>query len=410
MAGMNVIEQLGGRNFDHLSTVERCKGKWQYLYAITDTVIAYLDGNYANLGTSTLVGKTLVAGELLVGMFTQIQLTSGEVALYPEKDGEGAVAHHLTYDGNGLTSGTAPVNALHYAPGETVTVAEDGDILRTNYKFIGWNTAANGTGTAYAEGATLTFGTADIVLYAQWELHHHVTYDGNTNTGGTAPTDATLYYLGDVVTTALNTGTLVKTGYILLGWNTAANGTGTHYALGATLVFAGASLTLYAEWETHHHVTYDGNTNTGGTVPTDAVEYYKGDTVTAKTNSGTLVKTNYSFRGWNTAADGSGTHIAVSGTFTFAGAALTLYAEWEAHKHVTYDGNGNDGGAVPSDATAYYKEDYATVAGNSGALTLAGYKHKGWNTAANYTGVHYDHGQTILMTAAVTLYAEWVAG
>ena len=38
---------------------------------------------------------------------------------------------------------------------------------RTGYTFSGWNTAANGSGTAYADGATYSF-SADITLYAQW--------------------------------------------------------------------------------------------------------------------------------------------------------------------------------------------------------------------------------------------------
>ena len=38
---------------------------------------------------------------------------------------------------------------------------------RTGYTFSGWNTAAGGGGTAYANGATYDF-TADITLYAQW--------------------------------------------------------------------------------------------------------------------------------------------------------------------------------------------------------------------------------------------------
>jgi hypothetical protein len=56
-----------------------------------------------------------------------------------------------------------------------------------------------------------------------------------------------------------------------------------------------------------YSVTYNGNTSTGGSVPTDAGAYANGATVTVRGNSGTLVKTGYTFNGWNTAADGSGT-------------------------------------------------------------------------------------------------------
>jgi uncharacterized repeat protein (TIGR02543 family) len=46
---------------------------------------------------------------------------------------------------------------------------------RTNYTFSGWNTAANGSGTAYANGATYPF-TSDATLYAQWTQVNHTIF------------------------------------------------------------------------------------------------------------------------------------------------------------------------------------------------------------------------------------------
>ena len=77
-------------------------------------------------------------------------------------------------------------------------------------------------------------------------------------------------------------------------------------------------------------VAYDGNTNTGGTVPSDASSpYASGATVTVKANSGTLLKTGYTFNGWNTMANGTGIAYAATGSATFSIAAnTTLYAQW----------------------------------------------------------------------------------
>ena len=61
-----------------------------------------------------------------------------------------------------------------------------------------------------------------------------VTYNGNTNTGGSAPMDGGIYYNGETVTVRGNTGSLTKTGYSFNGWNTAANGSGTSYSGGET--------------------------------------------------------------------------------------------------------------------------------------------------------------------------------
>jgi uncharacterized repeat protein (TIGR02543 family)/LPXTG-motif cell wall-anchored protein len=40
---------------------------------------------------------------------------------------------------------------------------------RSGYRFTGWNTAEDGTGTPYGAGANFNFAT-DLTLYAQWEL------------------------------------------------------------------------------------------------------------------------------------------------------------------------------------------------------------------------------------------------
>ena len=75
-------------------------------------------------------------------------------------------------------------------------------------------------------------------------------------------------------------------------------------------------------------VTYNGNGNTGGSVPTDATSYSSGATVTVKNNTGSLVKTGFTFNGWNKSADGTGDHYAAgTGTFTISN-NTTLYAEW----------------------------------------------------------------------------------
>lgn len=74
-------------------------------------------------------------------------------------------------------------------------------------------------------------------------------------------------------------------------------------------------------------VTYNGNGNTGGTVPTDATEYASGASVTVLGNTGNLVKTNHTFSGWNTQPDGNGTDYSAGASFSIA-ANTTLYAKW----------------------------------------------------------------------------------
>lgn len=84
--------------------------------------------------------------------------------------------------------------------------------------------------------------------------------------------------------------------------------------------------------------TYDGNGNTGGTVPTDSNTYEQGANVTVLDNTGSLVRipaagTGEAFKevdGWNTQADGNGTDYVASDTFSMGNADITLYAKWVA--------------------------------------------------------------------------------
>jgi uncharacterized repeat protein (TIGR02543 family) len=92
--------------------------------------------------------------------------------------------------------------------------------------------------------ASITGTSGNIAVSATYS----VTYNGNTNTGGTVPVDGNAHAAGALVTVLGNTGSLVKTGYTFAGWNTAANGSGAGYAGGATFAMGPASVTLYAQW------------------------------------------------------------------------------------------------------------------------------------------------------------------
>lgn len=76
-------------------------------------------------------------------------------------------------------------------------------------------------------------------------------------------------------------------------------------------------------------VTYDGNEASSGSVPTDATEYEKDATVTVLGNTGNLAKVGYTFDGWNTKADATGTDYAAGSTFAIL-QNTTLYAKWNA--------------------------------------------------------------------------------
>jgi hypothetical protein len=74
---------------------------------------------------------------------------------------------------------------------------------------------------------------------------------------------------------------------------------------------------------------------------------------------------------------------------------------------ITYDGNGNTGGAVPVDDQVYDNEDSVKILGNTGRLQKTGFCYNGWNTAQDGSGTHYVGGGTSHLISNTVLYAEW---
>ena len=79
------------------------------------------------------------------------------------------VTYTVTYNGNTKTSGNVPIDGSSpYNAGSSVTIlGNSGTLIKTDYIFSGWNTAANGSGTSYSEGDTFTIN-ANTILYAKW--------------------------------------------------------------------------------------------------------------------------------------------------------------------------------------------------------------------------------------------------
>ena len=76
----------------------------------------------------------------------------------------------VAFNGNGATSGS--MSSIKIPAGDSQALPSN-TFAWSGYDFTGWNTAANGGGTSYSDGATLTTTTAQagqtITLYAQWK-------------------------------------------------------------------------------------------------------------------------------------------------------------------------------------------------------------------------------------------------
>jgi uncharacterized repeat protein (TIGR02543 family) len=258
----------------------------------------------------------------------------------------------------------------------------------TGHTFSGWNTAANGSGTSYADGSSYSFG-ASVTLYAQWSADFFaVTFSANGGSGSmTAQSDNT--------TTALSANSFTYSGYTFSGWNTQANGSGTSYAGGASYGF-GASVTLYAQWAIDvYTVTFDAN---GGTGSMSSESSSSPETL----STNTFTRSDYTFSGWNTQANGSSTAYAGGASYGF-GASVTLYAQWEIDVYtVTFDANGGTG-SMSSESSS------ASEALSVNTFSYSGYTFSGWNTQANGSGTAYAGGASYAFSSNATLYAQWTA-
>ncbi|HEY5010835.1 MAG TPA: fibronectin type III domain-containing protein, partial [Acidimicrobiales bacterium] len=158
----------------------------------------------------------------------------------------------VAYDANG---GTGAVSSSSYEVGLPGITLPTSGVTKPGYLLSGWSTVANDATTEVTSpyvppSPVAPATTAYETLYALWTpaTQYSVTYDGNGNTGGTAPVDAMSPYYADVDATVLgNTGALLDTGYLFSGWNTQANGQGTPYSAGATFDVL-ANTVLYAQW------------------------------------------------------------------------------------------------------------------------------------------------------------------
>ena len=160
--------------------------------------------------------------------------------------------YNVSYNSNGATSGTAPVDDNSpYALGKAVTVlGNTGYLAKEGYEFSGWNTKADGTGTAYSPDDTF-FIANNTTLYAVWKLHVHnytytVTFDAN---GGSGTMDAMTNEASVEFTYPACTFT-APAGKQFKGWSTDAGSTEV-IAVGTKTYFdQGDTLALYAIWET----------------------------------------------------------------------------------------------------------------------------------------------------------------
>lgn len=154
-----------------------------------------------------------------------------------------------------------------------------------------------------------------------------LTYNANDATSGTAPVDLNSPYNAGSRVTVLGKGTLEKTNYDFLGWNTTADGSGTEYSEGSHLYIT-ESTVLYAQWGKKYEVTFNkgtGNCDTPSLTETNACV---GVTLPEATPPARC--SDYTFYGWSTSEISETSSepliVGTTGEHYYPSSDITLYA------------------------------------------------------------------------------------
>ena len=341
--------------------------------------------------------------------------------------------HTVRYDANAKNDTSVKGIPASQSKTANVDIKLSSDVpTRNGYTFLGWNTQADGKGTAYAAGAIYkndqNGGT--VTLYAQWTPWKHVLhYNKNVPTSSTSqtvsnmPVDQTKTF-GQLMTIS----NLVPTrkGYTFAGWYTQSNGTGTKYDPGSNYAADqnGGTVNLYAKWTPWtYNIKYDQNvksTSSSKTVTDMPAAQTKTQEIDVTLSSMTPKRNGYIFAGWSTSANGS-VEYKPGSRFTkdldSNGASITLYAVWTPWKHTIHYNSNIPTNAptgtttvsnMPGDQTKTFDEKLMI---SSNKPTRKGYNFAGWSTSANgnvvyQPGAEYKNDQN---GGTVTLYAKWTA-
>lgn len=319
----------------------------------------------------------------------------------------------LTYHGNGATGGNTA--AQSGKTGDELTTNANG-FTRDGYTFVRWDTAKDGSGTAYGEGKNgvgrYTMKPAGNDLYAIWQANP-ASIQYRDDYGATGSTPDTTGVTGQNVTIAQNGFT--RPGYTFTGW---ARDRRTDPSLqpGGRYTLTPGTTTLWAQWKADPaHLIY--NSNSGSTSQTRRTDGVVDQTLTVIANP--FTRSGYTFTGWNTQADGRGKAYAAGNGFRLVADAKSnpvntsvLYAQWRINRvALKFDPNGGTGGYPDITADAFTTVTIPADA-KEPKVQRPGFRFTGWAmkpTPGNGDTILSPGKGTVTMPdqGSITVYAQW---
>ena len=263
---------------------------------------------------------------------------------------------NVTFNANG---GSVSATTFTVMYGNTYYQTFPVPTTRPGYTFDGWYTQASG-GTRVSQGTTVNQTTlGNLTLYAHWTRNSY-TNKVDPNGGYRASDNSTEVitynkYYGETEPISERR----RTGYTLTGYKVANSTNGSTTDLGGAVFTFDSSaktgslkqgtvpITLTAQWKANTYtVNFNGNGATGGSTATQNFTYDVAQNLRAngfqqaytvsfepgEALSASSAVAKSTFKGWNTAANGSGTTYSnqqsVKNLTATNGGNITLYAQW----------------------------------------------------------------------------------
>ncbi|MBQ5951141.1 MAG: InlB B-repeat-containing protein, partial [Lachnospiraceae bacterium] len=326
----------------------------------------------------------------------------GQIQIQPETDG---FQYAYIYDANGV----------NYSNGGNAY----GTLHMSGYSLSGFSEDPSGNGQIYGRYEAI-YPSGNMDLYMIWQKAVTVTLHENapsSNQTATVSGNGTFYASYGHASFGGNTVsfTFSNPGYIIVGWNTKADGTGTNYSIGETFEVT-ADMDLYAVWQKAFTVTLYENTpssNQTATVSGIGNVYASSTYASFGENSVSYDFTNpgYALVSWNTKADGTGTSYRVNDYFEIT-ADTDLYAIWAKAYTVTFHDNAGGSTETIEGCGKFSVSNSSASFNDLGRFAYFDFQNPGytllsWNTKADGSGTQYCFYRDFEVTADMDLYAVW---